>query len=118
METRQPLFPQLIYDLLQDVKHNLTKPECLEEMSDKEVIAYIIDEILSVCDNLQTPIYRIDNEFIIYHLGTPKYLTKKQMEVFLLWCSRFIGLGEWEATNYEFRDKLFGMAWWKMMPEG
>ena len=117
MNSYVPIIDKQVFNLLQGIKNSISIPASISGFSNNDLIAFIIDQIKDTGDRLNTPIFRIENKFFIYHLDEPLLIPNKNFEEFLKWCSREIGMEEDVLLHVTFRNQLFGRAWRVLKPE-
>jgi hypothetical protein len=99
------------------IKDNIIPPHSLVGMSENDLVALVVDSIREVSDNLETPIFRIKNEIVIYRNGRPITIPKQPFEEFLAWVALHLGIDKELVYHIPFRNQMFGRCWRLLAPE-
>ena len=117
IQQKEKLLDRQVFKLLMAIKDQIQPPEAIGWMKKEELIAYIVDQIKEIGDQLNTPLFRINNCFAIYFNGTRLDVHKKGFQEFLAWVGKHIGVDDEIVYDIPFRNQLFGRAWRELKPE-
>lgn len=68
-----------VFKLLKRIKNSIVAPPSIPGFSNNDLITLIINQIKETGDRINTPIFRIENKFVIYYLDEPLEIPKLQL---------------------------------------
>jgi hypothetical protein len=114
---KQERFTPVAFKLLGNIRRKLNPLAVNEHYSNSQLVDEIIKQIRTISDELGTPIFRVDQKFIIYEGNKEFDILKSSMHEYLRWCAKDFGISETLAYERAFGDMLFGCAYRVLAPE-